>query len=110
MTVAITVGLLMFGAVYLFSKRELLRVILGMVLLGHAGNLAILAAGGTDRRALPFIGNGDVAAQADPLPQAFVLTAIVITMAVTIFMLALAVLGHNDDTQRMPETGEEHDR
>mgnify|MGYP006947046268 CR=1 FL=1 len=33
MTVAITVGLLMFGAVYLFSKRELLRVILGMVLL-----------------------------------------------------------------------------
>ena len=58
MTVAITVGLLMFGAVYLFSKRELLRVILGMVLLGHAGNLAILAAGGTDRRALPFIGTG----------------------------------------------------
>ena len=51
MTVAITVGLLMFGAVYLFSKRELLRVILGMVLLGHAANLAILAAGGTDAAA-----------------------------------------------------------
>ena len=50
MTIAITVGLLMFGAVYLFSKRELLRVILGMVLLGHAANLAIIAAGGTDRR------------------------------------------------------------
>ena len=46
MTVALTVGLLTFGAFYLFSKRELLRVILGMVLLGHAGNLAILAAGG----------------------------------------------------------------
>ena len=54
MTVALTVGLLTFGAFYLFSKRELLRVILGMVLLGHAGNLAILAAGGTDRRALPL--------------------------------------------------------
>ena len=50
MTIAITVGLLTFGAFYLFSKRELLRVILGMVLLGHAGNLAILAAGGTDRQ------------------------------------------------------------
>jgi len=97
MTVAITVGLLMFGAVYLFSKRELLRVILGMVLLGHAGNLAILAAGGTDRRALPFIGNGDVAAQAEPLPQAFVLTAIVISFAVTVLLLVLAVTGRSDD-------------
>lgn len=97
MTVAITVGLLMFGAVYLFSKRELLRVILGMVLLGHAGNLAILAAGGTVQRALPFIGNGDVAAQADPLPQAFVLTAIVISFAVTVLLLVLAVTGRSDD-------------
>ena len=61
------------------------------------GNLAILAAGGTDRRALPFIGNGDVAAQADPLPQAFVLTAIVISFAVTVLLLVLAVTGRSDD-------------
>ena len=46
MTVALTVGLLTFGAFYLFSKRELLRVILGMVLLGHAANLAIIAMAG----------------------------------------------------------------
>jgi multicomponent Na+:H+ antiporter subunit C len=39
-----------------------------------------------------------------------VLTAIVITLAVTVFMLALAALGHNDDTKRMPHTGESHDR
>ena len=84
MTVALTVGLLMAGAVYLFSKRELLRVILGMVLLGHAANLAILATGGTDRRALPFVDGGPApAGAADPLPQAFVLTAIVISFAVT---------------------------
>ena len=61
-------------------------------------------------RGEPLADRTAVADAADPLPQAFVLTAIVITMAVTIFMLALAVLGHNDDTQRMPETGEEHDR
>ena len=52
----------------------------------------------------------DPAAAADPLPQAFVLTAIVITLAVTVFLLALAVVGRNDDSWRIPETGEEHDR
>ena len=44
----------------------------------------------------------------DPLPMAFVLTAIVITLAVTVVMLTLAVIGHNDDTHRMPSTGESH--
>ena len=44
----------------------------------------------------------------DPLPMAFVLTAIVITLAVTVVMLTFAVLGHNDDTHRMPPTGETH--
>lgn len=97
MTVAITVGLLTFGAFYLFSKRELLRVILGMVLLGHAANLAILAAGGTDRRELPFDRHTDISAQADALPQAFVLTAIVIAFAVTVLLLVLAVTGRADD-------------
>ena len=47
---------------------------------------------------------------ADPLPQAFVLTAIVITMAVTIFMLpTLAVIGRDDDMTEHPDTGETHD-
>lgn len=97
MTIAITVGLLTFGAFYLFSKRELLRVILGMVLLGHAANLAIIAAGGTDRRGLPFAGHSDVERQADALPQAFVLTAIVIAFAITVLLLTLAVTGRDDD-------------
>lgn len=97
MTIAITVGLLTFGAFYLFSKRELLRVILGMVLLGHAANLAIIAAGGTDRRGLPFAGTSDVEVQADALPQAFVLTAIVIAFAITVLLLTLAVTGRVDD-------------
>ena len=38
------------------------------------------------------------------------LTAIVITLAVTVILLALAVVGRNDDTMRMPESGEERDR
>jgi len=103
MTIATTVGLLMFGAVYLFSKRELLRVILGMVLLGHAANLAIIAAGGTDRRTPPFTPGGAVPeGAADPLPQAFVLTAIVISFAITVLLLVLAVTGRTDDATADP--------
>ncbi len=58
----------------------------------------------------PLASRMDPAQAADPLPQAFVLTAIVITLAVTVFLLALAVIGRNDNTHRVPETGEEHDR
>lgn len=96
MTLAITVALLTAGAVYLFTKREMLRVILGFVLLGHAGNLILFAAGGTERRNAPFPSTSEASAMADPLPQAFVLTAIVIAFSITVFMLVLAVTGEKD--------------
>lgn len=96
MTLSITVALLTAGAVYLFTKREMLRVILGFVLIGHAGNLILFAAGGTDRRSEAFH-PGDASAMADPLPQAFVLTAIVIAFSITVFMLVLAVTGDKTD-------------
>lgn len=100
MTVAIAVGLLTAGAVYLLMKREMLRVVLGFILLGHAGNLVLISAGGTHQRTEPFGTAADASAVADPLPQAFVLTAIVIAFAITIFMLVLAVTGgENDDTR-----------
>ncbi|MCT1801614.1 sodium:proton antiporter [Kocuria carniphila] len=97
MTVAITAGLLVFGAVYLMMKREMLRVILGFILLGHAGNIVLMAAGGTSRRDLPYGSPEDLSTIADPLPQAFVLTAIVIAFSITIVMLVLAVTGNDDD-------------
>lgn len=97
MTLALTVALLTAGAVYLFTRREMLRIILGFVLIGHAGNLILFAAGGTDRRNEPFHPSTDVASMADPLPQAFVLTAIVIAFSITIFMLVLAVTGEDGD-------------
>lgn len=98
MTLAITVGLLTAGAVYLFTKKEMLRVILGFVLIGHAGNLILMAAGGTSGREAAFGTASDTSGQADPLPQAFVLTAIVIAFSITVFMLVLAVTGRKDDT------------
>lgn len=97
MTLAITVALLTAGAVYLFTKREMLRIILGFVLIGHAGNLILFAAGGTDRRTEAFHPSADPSMMADPLPQAFVLTAIVIAFSITVFMLVLAVTGDTTD-------------
>lgn len=97
MTLALAAGALVAGAVYLFSRREMLRMILGFVLLTHAANLIIIASGGTDRRTEPLGPDLDPAVVADPLPQAFVLTAIVIAFSITIVMLVLAVTGRGDD-------------
>lgn len=98
MAIAIAAGVLVAGAVYLFSRREMMRVIFGFVLLSHAVNLVLFAAGGTDRRGEPIGTELDPALTADPLPQAFVLTAIVIAFAITILMIVLAVTGRGDDS------------
>lgn len=110
MILPLTIGVLVAGGVYLLLQRSMVRAVFGIGLFSHAANLLILAAGGTAERGVPFTGAGDPAQAADPLPQAFVLTAIVITLAVMVLMLTLAVIGHNDDMRRMPETGETHDR
>ena len=97
MTAAVLVAVLVAGGVYLILQRGLVRAALGFVLLGHAANVVILAAGGMGRRGAPFVGGDGAADAADPLPQAFALTAIVITFALTVYLLALAGHGGDDD-------------
>lgn len=97
MILAITVGVLVAGAVYLMLQRDRLHVIFGFVLLSHSVNLILIMAGGVDRRGEPLGSGLDPATTADPLPQAFVLTAIVIAFAITIYLLALAVTGRRDE-------------
>jgi multicomponent Na+:H+ antiporter subunit C len=109
-TIAILVGVLFAGGAYLVMQRSLVRLVFGIALLGHGTNFAILSGGGLARRAEPFPDRVPFSEAADPLPQAFVLTAIVITFAVTVVLLGLAVIGHNDDTHRPPATGEDHDQ
>ncbi|WP_435108373.1 sodium:proton antiporter [Nocardiopsis synnemataformans] len=99
MTLAITIGVLVAGAVYLILQRGMVRVVLGFVLLSHGVNLLLMSAGGAFRRGEPLLGRNTGAAMADPLPQAFVLTAIVIAFSITIYMLALAATGESDDTE-----------
>jgi multicomponent Na+:H+ antiporter subunit C len=73
---------------YLILQRKLSRIIVGLGLLSHGANILFITSG---RRGDPaFIGQGDEASFSDPLPQALVLTAIVITFGVTMLLLALA--------------------
>lgn len=85
----ISVFVLTSAGVYLLLGRTLFRAVLGLGLLTHAANLMVLMTGGW-KRVAPIVGE-HVNAQnvADPLPQALLLTAIVIAMAVTIYLLAL---------------------
>ncbi len=103
MTAALVVGLLTAGGTYLVLQRGIVRVALGFVLLGHAATTLLVASGGVARRGVPFV--GEAGPLADPLPQAFALTAIVISFGITAFLLTLAfrgrdVLGHDDVEDR----------
>ena len=90
MTLTIAVALLTGVGTFLVVRGGAVRLILGFILLGHAANLVIIAAGGTFRREAPLVDGGAVVdTMADPLPQAFVLTAIVITFGVTVYLLSL---------------------
>lgn len=86
----IAIGILVACGVYLLQQRSLVRVALGFVLLGHAVNILLVISGGTERRGVPIVGESNI--PGDPLPQAFVLTAIVIGFGMTAFILALAAL------------------
>ncbi len=86
-------GLLLGAAVYLMLARSLPRMILGLLLLGNAANLAIIAAGRVLGTAPPLVELGAQSLAADasnPLPQALVLTAIVISFGLTAFVMVLA--------------------
>jgi multicomponent Na+:H+ antiporter subunit C len=100
MTAAIAVGILVAAGVYLILQRGLVRVVIGFVALGHAANIILVSAGGMALRGAPLLADADeeaVAGMADPLPQAFVLTAIVITFGITVYLLGLARAGGDDD-------------
>ena len=82
------VGGLYAAGVYLLLDRSLTRVLLGFLLLGNATNLLVLSSGGPAGLA-PILGYSDPEQISDPLPQALILTAIVITFGVSAFLLAI---------------------
>lgn len=90
LVVAGAIGLLTACGIYLMLRGRTFPVILGLVLLSYAVNLFIVATGRLAAGVPPIIADG-AAGYADPLPQALVLTAIVIGLATTAFAIALAL-------------------
>jgi multicomponent Na+:H+ antiporter subunit C len=84
----VVIGGLYAAGVYLLLDRSLTRVLLGFLLLGNATNLLLLSTGGPAGLA-PILGVAEPEEMSDPLPQAFVLTAIVITFGISAFLLAM---------------------
>ena len=103
----VVVGLLFACGVYLLVERSVTRVLLGVLLMGNATNLLLLTAGGPDGDPA-LVGKFDQARMADPLAQGMVLTAIVITMGLAAFVLALTyrsyTLSARDTLEDDPES------
>lgn len=89
---AFVIGALFAAAVYLMLRRSIVKLIIGLSLMGQAVNLLIFTAGGLTRARPPIVPEGaevPVAGSADPVPQALILTAIVISFGVLAFTAVL---------------------
>jgi multicomponent Na+:H+ antiporter subunit C len=105
----VMIGGLTSAGVYLLLERNLTRMLLGLLLIGNAVNLLILTVGG-DAGNPPIRGrtSDGQTTTADPLAQGMILTAIVISMGIAAFVLALAYRSYQlttaEDVERDPET------
>ena len=103
LTLVLTIVVLVTVGVYLLLERSMTRVLLGFLLVGNATNLLLLTMVGKVGSA-PIVEDGVSAADmTDPMPEALILTAIVITFGVTTLLLALAyrswLLTRDDEVQ-----------
>ncbi|MCM3213107.1 Na(+)/H(+) antiporter subunit C [Niallia taxi] len=89
------IGILFMCATYLMLSKSLLRIIVGTGLLSHGAHLLILTMGGLKKGAAPLLGE-NAEAYTDPIPQALILTAIVISFGVTAFFLVLAYRAYQE--------------
>jgi multicomponent Na+:H+ antiporter subunit C len=110
--IAALVGCFVALGVYLLLSRSLIRMLLGLVVLGNGVNLLIFTAGRLTRAFAPIVPGGleqPPGPIANPLPQALILTAIVIGFAMFSFLLVLAYRAYrtldadNTDTMRLAE-------
>lgn len=89
---AIVIGGLFAAGLYMMMRRSIVKLIFGLFLLGHAVNLLIFTIGGLDSTRPPILIPGEMVLSgnyADPLPQALILTAIVIGFGVQAFAIVL---------------------
>jgi multicomponent Na+:H+ antiporter subunit C len=89
---AITVGSLFAAGLYMMLRRSAMKLIVGLVLVGHASNLLIFSAGRRIRGGAPLTDKGALQPEGpftDPLPLALILTAIVISFAIVSYTIVL---------------------
>jgi len=112
LALALLVGLFFAVGVYFLLSRSLVRMLLGLVIFGNAINLTIFTAGRLTREIAPIVPPGlevPAGSVANPLPQALILTAIVIGFAMFSFLLVLAwrayrmIEADNTDSMRIAE-------
>ena len=108
---ALVIGALYAGGLYLMMRRNLIQLIIGLGLLSHGANLLIFTAGGLRKGGAPILAEGEkvfAAIPSDPVPQALILTSIVISFAVTAFALVLFLRTYQtvgtDDVDKLKET------
>lgn len=108
--IAILIGLLFAVGVYLLLRRSILKFIIGIIFVSNATNLLLFLSAGVIPGKPAFIGGAGQEADlvADPLPQALVLTAIVIGFGIVVFTLALKYKFFNttgtDDLDQLKQT------
>ena len=108
---AIAIGLLFAAAFYMMLRRSIVKLVMGLIILSNAANLVIFTVAGMTRGEPAFLDEATKMANsgvADPLPQALVLTAIVIAFGVLAFSVVLIhrayeVVG-TDDLDQMKDT------
>jgi multicomponent Na+:H+ antiporter subunit C len=106
---ALVIGALFASGIYLILRRSIVKLLLGLMLMAHGTNLLLFTLSGLRRGAPPLIAVQEgQEVFADPVPQALILTAIVIGFSLNAFTLVLAyrvdqVVG-SDDLQRMETT------
>ncbi|GEK45847.1 Na+/H+ antiporter subunit C [Halomonas pacifica] len=108
---ALAIGILYATAIYMMLRRSIVKLVIGLMLLSNAANLLIFASAGMRRGAPPLVPEGATAPLglvADPLPQALVLTAIVIAFGVLSFAVVLIRRAYEivkaDDLDQMKDT------
>ena len=113
---SLLIGVFFASAVYLMLSKHTVRILLGIAILGNGVNLLLFTAGRLTREIPPIIPfDSDVlpAAAANPLPQALILTAIVISFSFFAFLLVLTYRGYqelgtdNTDEMRLAEPKDE---
>ena len=106
--IASAIGLLTAGGVYLLLQAHTFPMVLGLTLISYAVNLFIFVMGRLAPGAPPLISD-QATAYADPLPQALVLTALVIGFGMTAFVVVLAVRARHAHGSDHVDAGGDHD-